>query len=100
MDEPFAALDYERTVSLRRIISDIAKKMELSVLFVSHDLEESIILGDQIVFLSKNPTKVLNILDIKLPYPRIHTLSTSDEFNYLRQISLDIFWREAEGTSS
>jgi NitT/TauT family transport system ATP-binding protein len=99
MDEPFAALDYERTISLRRIISDIAKKMELSVLFVSHDLEESIILGDQIVFLSKNPAKVLNILDIKLPYPRIHTLSTSEEFNYLRQISLDIFWREAEGNS-
>jgi NitT/TauT family transport system ATP-binding protein len=91
LDEPFAALDYERTITLRRVISDIAKNMQLSVIFISHDLEEAIALGDQVIFLSKLPTRVLDILAVNLPYPRTPTLTTTQDFNNLRQRSLEIF---------
>lgn len=91
LDEPFAALDYERTISLRRLISDIAKNMQLFVIFISHDLEEAIALGDQVIFLSKIPTRVLDILAVNLPYPRTPTLTTTQDFNNLRQRSLEIF---------
>lgn len=91
LDEPFAALDYELTLALRRLISDTAKAMNLTVLFISHDLEEAISLGDQVIFLSKNPTRVIEVLDIDLPYPRTPDLVTSSAFNKLREKALKIF---------
>ena len=91
LDEPFAALDYETTISLRRLVSDIAKAMKLTVLFISHDLEEAIALGDQVVFLSKSPTKVIEVLPVNLSYPRSFELATSREFNELRERAVSIF---------
>ena len=91
LDEPFAALDYERTLALRKFISDIAKSMKLTVLFISHDLEEAIMLGDQVVFLSKHPTQVVETLKVGLPYPRSLEMTTSAQFAMLRDQSVKIF---------
>jgi NitT/TauT family transport system ATP-binding protein len=91
LDEPFAAIDYEKTLILRNLISNIAKIMKLTVLFISHDLEEAIILGDQVIFLSKPPTEVVEILEIDLPYPRLPEVTTSSKFNILKDKSLKIF---------
>lgn len=91
LDEPFAALDYERTLSLRQLISDLAKAMQLTVLFISHDLEEAVMLGDQVIFLSKNPTRVVEVLEVELPYPRLPEIITSTDFNILRSRSMKIF---------
>ncbi len=91
LDEPFAALDYERTLALRKFISDIAKSMKLTVLFISHDLEEAIMLGDQVVFLSKHPTHVVETLKIDLSYPRSLEITTSAQFTTLRDRSVKIF---------
>jgi len=76
---------------LQRLISDIARAMKLTVLFISHDIEEAIILGDQVVFLSSPPTRVVKLLKVALPYPRSVELITSAEFNGLKDISLKIF---------
>ena len=91
LDEPFAALDYERTLALRKFISDVAKSMKLTVLFISHDLEEAIMIGDQVVFLSRNPTSVVESLKVDLPYPRLLEITTSPEFAVLRDQSVKIF---------
>lgn len=91
LDEPFAALDYERTLALRRLISDVSKSMHLTVLFISHDLEEAIILGDRVVFLSKQPTQIVETLQVNLPYPRSFELTTSTHFNLLKDSALKVF---------
>jgi NitT/TauT family transport system ATP-binding protein len=91
LDEPFAALDYERTLALRKFISDIAKAMNLTVIFISHDLEEALMIGDQVVFLSKNPTTVIETLKIDLPYPRSLEITTSAQFTDLRERAITIF---------
>lgn len=90
LDEPFAALDYEITLALRRLISDISRAMKLTVLFISHDLEEALILGDQVVFLSRHPTKVVEVLKVDLPYPRKLELVTSQEFIDLKARSINL----------
>lgn len=91
LDEPFAALDYEVTLALREFISDIAKAIQLTVLFISHDLEEALILGDQVVFLSKHPTSVIEVLKVDLPYPRALEITTSPEFSALRERAIRLF---------
>ena len=93
LDEPFAALDYERTVALRRVISSVSKSLNLTVLFISHDLEEAIALGDQVVFLSKGPTKVVEVLPVNLPYPRSIETTTSEEFLGIKQRAVKLFER-------
>ena len=65
--------------------------MKLTVLFISHDLEEAITLGDQVIFLSKRPACVSKILKIDLAYPRTPELTTTTHFNHLRENALEIF---------
>ncbi|HMO01467.1 MAG TPA: ATP-binding cassette domain-containing protein [Oligoflexia bacterium] len=98
LDEPFAAIDYERTLALRKLISDIAKSLKLTVLFISHDLEEAIILGDQVIFLSKHPTQVVEVLRVDLPYPRSFEITTSLQFTDLRDRAVKIFKKCVAGT--
>lgn len=93
LDEPFAALDYERTIALRDVLSNVSKSLGLTVLFISHDLDETIALGDQAVFLSKSPTKVEEILSVNLPYPRTIVTTTMAEFLEIKQQAVRIFDR-------
>ncbi len=89
LDEPFAALDYEKTIFLRELISSISKKLALTVLFISHDLDEAIYLGDQVIFLTNAPTKIDNIVKIDLPFPREQNLTTSKEFIIYKENALE-----------
>ena len=93
LDEPFAALDYERTISLREVISKVAKLLNLTVLLISHDLDEAITLGDQVLFLTKSPTKTEQILPITLPYPRSLQTTASEQFLAYKKNAIDIFNR-------
>lgn len=93
LDEPFAALDYERTIALRRVISDASKALSLTVLCISHDLEEAIIMGDQVVFLTRPPTVVETVLPIPLPYPRTVDLLTTAAFVGIKADAHRVFER-------
>jgi ABC-type nitrate/sulfonate/bicarbonate transport system ATPase subunit len=70
MDEPFGALDAQT----RRILQDELllwqQRTGVSVLFVSHDLDEAVYLSDRILVMSARPASVLETLDVKLPEPR------------------------------
>lgn len=65
MDEPFGALDYLTKLKVQEFLIDIVKKKKLTVLFVTHDIDEAIRLSDRIIVLSKLPARVLKILDVK-----------------------------------
>ena len=93
LDEPFAALDYERTISLREVISKVSKHLNLTVLLISHDLDEAIALGDQVLFLTRTPTKVEEILKVNLPYPRNLETTASKEFIEIKKEAINIFNR-------
>ncbi len=91
LDEPFAALDFERTLFLREMISEVCHKLNLTVLFICHDLEEAVILGDQVLFLSRVPTVVLQRLEVNYPSPRANNFSTTNEFLQLKVKALRYF---------
>ena len=62
MDEPFGALDPETRWQMQEMLLEIIAKEKTTVLLVTHDIDEAIFLGDQIIFLSKNPGKVRETL--------------------------------------
>jgi NitT/TauT family transport system ATP-binding protein len=70
MDEPFSALDPNTRRRLRQEIERIWQQTGRTVLFVTHDIEEALVLADRIVLLSNKPTRVLEDIAIDAPRPR------------------------------
>ena len=56
MDEPFAAVDAQTRADLDDLIRNVWKKLGVTVLFVTHDIDESIYLGQRVIILSSSPT--------------------------------------------
>ena len=87
MDEPFGALDAMTRESLQDELARLVREQGLTVLFVTHDLEEALYLGDRVIALRANPTadkpSVAAMLDVKLPRPR-NQLATKEDAEFLR----------------
>lgn len=80
LDEPFAALDAFTRLHLQDELLQIWQAKRPTVVFVTHDLDEAIALGQKVVLMAPNPGRVQNILSIGLPYPRERTASDFGEF--------------------
>ena len=96
LDEPFSALDYEMTLFMRERLQRIFMKLKTTMLLVSHDLEEAIQLADQVVLLTRRPTRVAEIVPVDLPWPRDLDVTTGEGFINLKRHCLDRFWREVK----
>jgi NitT/TauT family transport system ATP-binding protein len=70
MDEPFASVDAQTRISLEMMLLALWERLELSVLFVTHDIEEAILLSDRVLVLSQRPSRVIAEIEIDLPRPR------------------------------
>lgn len=83
MDEPFGALDALTRQALQDEVLSIAASNKVTVIFVTHDLEEAIYLGDRVVGLAPNPGRVGATFQVDLPRPR-NQLSTREDPEFLR----------------
>jgi NitT/TauT family transport system ATP-binding protein len=85
MDEPFASVDAQTRGDLEDLILEVRERFDMTILFVTHDIDESVYLADRIVVLSPSPTEVREILDVGLPRPR-DQVETKElpEFAHLR----------------
>ena len=70
MDEPFAAVDAQTRADLEDLIRSIWERSGVTTLFVTHDIDEAIYLGQRVVVLSASPTVVQEDLTIDLPRRR------------------------------
>jgi NitT/TauT family transport system ATP-binding protein len=70
MDEPFGALDALTRCRMQSYLLQIWKKVEITILFITHDLEEACYLADRIVVMGANPGRVLEVIDNPIPRPR------------------------------
>lgn len=70
MDEPFSALDLNTRRRMRSEIERIWRETGKTIIFVTHDIEEALALGDRILLLSNKPTRALETLEIAAPRPR------------------------------
>ncbi|MCX6053420.1 MAG: ABC transporter ATP-binding protein [Chloroflexi bacterium] len=84
MDEPFGALDAMTKEKLQIEMLRLWDTERKTVLFVTHDLEEALVLSSRIIVMGRAPNKILEIIDIPFSRPRDLTLKTSKEFQDLR----------------
>ncbi|MDM5225196.1 ABC transporter ATP-binding protein [Cytobacillus sp. NJ13] len=82
MDEPFGALDAQLRLILQAKLMEIWKETKKTIIFVTHDLEEAITLGDRVAVFSKRPGTIKLIQDVNLPRPRdTFNIRFTDEFS-------------------
>ena len=93
MDEPLAALDAQNRVILQAELVRIWEQTRKTVIYITHSIEEALLLGDRTVVMTAHPGRIKRIIDVPFPRPRnLMTLSASPEFGRLK---LDI-WQVLE----
>ncbi|MEY4546150.1 MAG: hypothetical protein RL685_2345 [Pseudomonadota bacterium] len=70
MDEPFGALDAQTRCSMQSHLLRICASVDVTVLFITHDLDEAIYLSDRIVVLGAHPGRILELIEVPVPRPR------------------------------
>ena len=84
MDEPFGALDPHTRQKMQRHLMDLWQNIDITIIFVTHDMDEAILLADRIVALKANPGEIKEIIEVDLPRPRGTELMNTPEFQRLR----------------
>jgi NitT/TauT family transport system ATP-binding protein len=93
MDEPFGPLDAQTRVVLQDLLLNLWERAKSTIVFITHDLQEAIGLGDRVVLLSARPGRVARIETVPLPRPRdVFKIHDSPEFREL----YDNLWLELE----
>lgn len=82
MDEPFGALDAITRQGLQDEVLRLAKQNSTTVVFITHDLEEAIYLGDRVIVLAANPGRIVEDIPITIPHPR-NQLTTREDPQFL-----------------
>lgn len=70
MDEPFVFLDYQTRMSLQELLLKIWQESQKTVVFVTHDIEEAVLLADRVMVMTAHPGHIKTIIDIDFPRPR------------------------------
>ncbi|KRF21265.1 ABC transporter [Nocardioides sp. Soil797] len=85
MDEPFASVDAQTRAELEDLVLELRRNLGMTVIFVTHDIDESVYMGDRVIVLSSRPTTVKENLEVGLPVPRDQVFTKQEpEFVRLR----------------
>jgi NitT/TauT family transport system ATP-binding protein len=98
MDEPFAALDAQTRSHMHELLQDVWTRERKTVVFVTHDVREALVLGDRVVVMAARPGRVLQDLDVRLPRPRDPDDETLVELS--RRIREELRRAEAAGETA
>ena len=91
MDEPFGALDAQTRLSMQQLLLDVWQKLKTTVLFVTHDIDEAILLADRVCVMSARPGRIVRDIPITLARPRsIDALTTPEFIGFKAQIMAEM----------
>jgi NitT/TauT family transport system ATP-binding protein len=94
LDEPFSALDFEMTLFIREKLQEAHIATGTTMVIVSHDLEDAVFLADQILLLTRRPTRIAELVPFTLPRPRTPEAVSDPEFVRVKAHTLEVFRRE------
>jgi len=83
MDEPFGALDSQTRAVMQEILTNMWQQLQLSVLFITHDIEEAIFLSEKVYVMTARPGRIKAEVPIPLPRPRTPEMTASPTFQAL-----------------
>jgi NitT/TauT family transport system ATP-binding protein len=95
MDEPFGALDAQTRVLMGELLLRVWGEAAKTVLFVTHDIDEAIFLGDRVFVMTARPGRIREEIPVPLPRPRSMDVLTSPEFVHLKRRIMDLISEEA-----
>jgi NitT/TauT family transport system ATP-binding protein len=95
MDEPFGALDAQTRTIMQEILLKVWEESKKTILFITHDVEESIFLGDSIYVMTARPGRLKKNIKVPLPRPRDYHNKNSSEFLELKQELLELIREES-----
>jgi len=85
MDEPFGALDAQTRAKMQAYLLEIWKNIDITVFFITHDLDEAVYLADRILVLKANPGEIEELVEVPVPQPRSPDQFLSPEFLATKQ---------------
>ncbi len=95
-DEPFAAIDAMTREAMQSELEQFVSKTGQTVVFITHSIDEAIILGDRIAVISRRPGRIKEVLDVNLPRPRFSgDVKSLPEYSELRERIWDLVKDEA-----
>ena len=89
MDEPFGALDALTRHHMQELLTRIWERHRLTVLFITHDVEEAVYMSDRVAVMSNRPGRIKEVIDIDLDRPRHYDMVATQRFQRLHRAVLD-----------
>ena len=96
MDEPFGSLDAQTRTLMQELLLALWERHQQTVLFVTHDIEEAVLLADRVCVMTSRPGRIKKSIEVRMPRPRSIESTTSPEFNALRREVLDLIREESQ----
>jgi NitT/TauT family transport system ATP-binding protein len=90
MDEPFGALDAQTRLSMQELLLDVWTRLRTTVVFVTHDIDEALFLGDRVLIMSARPGRILENLRVDFARPRRRELMAEPDFVRLKRHCLEL----------
>jgi len=95
MDEPFGSLDAQTRSVMQELLLSVWERHQQTVLFVTHDIEEALLLADSVSVMTARPGRIKKRLTVDLPRPRSLEVTTSPAFNDLKRAVLGLIREES-----
>jgi NitT/TauT family transport system ATP-binding protein len=99
MDEPFGALDAQTRAQMQAYLLQIWKQVDITIVFITHDLEEAVYLADRILVLDAHPGRVRELMEVPVPRPRATEQFLSPEFLASRRHLEELIHPRLENTT-
>jgi NitT/TauT family transport system ATP-binding protein len=96
MDEPFGSLDAQTRMLMQELLLEVWERHHQTVLFITHDIEEALLLADRVCVMTARPGRIKKSIDVGIARPRAIEVTTSPEFNALRREVLALIREESE----
>jgi len=94
MDEPFGALDAQTRSVMQDNLLELRERIDATIVFVTHDIDEAILLADRVLIMSAGPGRILRDLGVNLPRPRSNAIMLDPAYLALKKDCLDLIRSE------
>ncbi|MEG6614909.1 ABC transporter ATP-binding protein [Peptococcaceae bacterium 1198_IL3148] len=96
MDEPFGALDAQTRVVMQELLLSVWEQERTTILFITHDIDEAVLLADNVYVMSRRPGKIRTKISVDIPRPRDHRVTVSPHFATIKKEIMEMLWDESK----
>ena len=96
MDEPFGALDAQTRVVMQELLAKVSRQTGNTILFITHDIDEAILLGSKIYVMTPRPGRINSMIRVNIPGERSHNTLVTPEFLAVKKQIMDLLWQRDE----